>query len=286
MQARSALFDLYGDHLRTHGGRAPVAALVRMLAPLDIGSPAVRTAVSRMVRQGWLHPTRLASGPGYLITPRAARRLDEAAARIYRTNEASWDGTFDLIIADSAMVRSDRVRIANNLAYLGYGRIGDGTWIATHPSPEADAILTEAGMCFERFTGHHAGGAKDAAALVSRAWDLDRIGREYREFMSELHPIVDRIDEHGDAKTAFTARFQLVHSWRTFLFRDPGLPPSLLPPRWPGTKAAEFFDTHANRLRPAADRFVDHCLNLHATDRVTSDGFGRAARETTPRDLS
>ena len=85
MQARSALFDLYGDHLRTHGGRAPVAALVRLLAPLEIGAPAVRTAVSRMVRQGWLHPLRLASGPGYLITPKAAKRLDEAAARIYRT---------------------------------------------------------------------------------------------------------------------------------------------------------------------------------------------------------
>ena len=87
MQARSALFDLYGDHLRAHGGRAPVAALVRMLAPLEIGAPAVRTAVSRMVRQGWLSPTRLVTGPGYAITPRAARRLEDAGSRIYRTND-------------------------------------------------------------------------------------------------------------------------------------------------------------------------------------------------------
>ena len=85
MQARSALFDLYGDYLRPRGGRAPVAALVKLLAPLGIAPPAVRTAVSRMVRQGWLHPMRLVSGPGYLLTPKAARRLDEAAARIYRT---------------------------------------------------------------------------------------------------------------------------------------------------------------------------------------------------------
>jgi phenylacetic acid degradation operon negative regulatory protein len=267
-----------------------------MLAPLDIGSPAVRTAVSRMVRQGWLHPTRLAAGPGYLITARAASRLDDAAARIYRTSASKWDGTFDLIMADSSMVRSDRVKIANNLAYLGYGRIGDGTWIATRPSPEADAVLTDAGMCFERFTAHHVGGARDAAALVRRAWDLDRIGREYREFINELHPVVDRVDENGDVRAAFTARFRLVHSWRTFLFRDPGLPPDLLPARWPGTKAAEFFDTHADRLRPAADRFVEHCLNLH-TARETYPQHSReraparevpsaqfTARDTTPRD--
>ena len=62
-----------------------MAALVRLLAPLGVAAPAVRTAVSRMVRQGWLEPVRLADGPGYALTPRAVRRLDDSAARIYRT---------------------------------------------------------------------------------------------------------------------------------------------------------------------------------------------------------
>src|SRR5256714_5559610 len=116
MQARSALFDLYGDYLRPRGGRAPVASLVRLLAPLGLAAPAVRTAVSRRVRQGWLHPMRLTSGPGYLLTPKAARRLDEAASRIYRTNRAPWDGTFDLIVLDMPVPRPDRLRLAQNLA--------------------------------------------------------------------------------------------------------------------------------------------------------------------------
>src|SRR5215470_7646681 len=100
MQARSALFDLYGDYLRSRGGRAPVAALVRLLAPIGIAAPAVRTAVSRMVRQGWLHPVRMPTGPGYGLTGKATRRLDEAAARIYRTDRREWDGHFDLILLD------------------------------------------------------------------------------------------------------------------------------------------------------------------------------------------
>src|SRR2546430_11360425 len=120
MQARSALFDLYGDYLRPRGGRAPVAALVRLLAPLGIAAPAVRTAVSRMVRQGWLHPLRLSSGPGYLLTPKAARRLDDAAARIYRTGRVPWDGTFDLVVIDAPSARPDRARLAANMAFHGY----------------------------------------------------------------------------------------------------------------------------------------------------------------------
>jgi phenylacetic acid degradation operon negative regulatory protein len=49
--------------------------------------------------------------------------------------------------------------------------------------------------------------------------------------------------------------------WRQFLFSDPALPTSLLPADWPGTVAAAFFDSHADRLLPAASRFVDQTLS-------------------------
>src|SRR3954470_15495012 len=110
MQARSALFDLYGDYLRPRGGRAPVAALVRLLAPLGIAAPAVRTAVSRMVRQGWLEPVRLPSGRGYALTGRAQHRLDDAASRIYRTRDLGWRGAWDLLVLEPVPDRSARER--------------------------------------------------------------------------------------------------------------------------------------------------------------------------------
>src|SRR2546423_2348900 len=163
MQARSALFDLYGDYLRPRGGRAPVASLVRLLAPLGIAAPAVRTAVSRMVRQGWLHPLRLSTGPGYLLTPKADRRLDEAAARIYPTNRAAWDRTFDLIVLDAPGARPDRVRLAQSLAFLGYGSIDDRTWVATRPAEEVAALLGEAGVREARVSPGHAPGGGGAA---------------------------------------------------------------------------------------------------------------------------
>ncbi len=214
------------------------------------------------------------------ITPRAARRLEDARSRIYRTNVPVWDGSFDLIIADSSLARNDRLRLANSLAYLGYGRIGDGTWIATRPSPEADAVIAESGLILDRFTAHRSGGVKDASALVRRAWDLERIGREYRDFVTDLRHVVASVDA-ADPRAAFTARFRLVHSWRTFLFRDPALPETLLPANWPGTKAAEFFDAHAARLRPSADRFVDDCLNISAAPAPEPDRPTQRPRPTT-----
>ncbi len=186
MQARSALFDLYGDYLRARGSRAPVAALVRLLAPLGIAAPAVRTAVSRMVRQGWLHPLRLASGPGYLLTPKAARRLDDAASRVYRTGRGGWDGRFDMVLLhDPPLARRESAR----LSYLGYGPLSDQVWVAARASDELEAMLAEAGAGYERFSASHTSGSD----LVGRAWDLGRIGRSYEDFMTSLQPVVKAV---------------------------------------------------------------------------------------------
>ena len=260
MDARSALFDLFGDHLRgredAHRGRAPVAALVRLMAPLGIAAPAVRTAVSRMVRQGWLTAVRLPAGPGYAVTARAVRRLDEAAERIYRTSHATWDGTWHLLAVTPPASRTDRERLSAQLAFLGYGSLGPTAWVSPRPSPELDAALAESGARAERFTAVHDG---DSQALIARAWDLDGLGRAYGRFLVEAGESLAAHDTSTDVG-AFAARSELVHTWRKFLFVDPGLPAALLPADWPGAKAAAWFDDAATSLLPAARRHVDACL--------------------------
>jgi phenylacetic acid degradation operon negative regulatory protein len=260
MQARSALFDLFGDHLRSRGGRAPVAALVRLLDPLEIAAPAVRTAISRMARQGWLLPVRVDGGPGYQLSVRAVHRLEEAASRIYRTGRPSWDGRFDLVVMSLPERRTDRTRIAGTLSLLGYGRIDPSTWVSVRACDEVDTLLKEAAIPFERFTATHAAGTSGAAALVRRAWDLDALATAYHSFVARQEPALAGVTRHSSDQVAYAARFRLVHEWRSFLFRDPHLPPALLPAPWPGTAAADFFDRHEGRLRPAADRFVESCL--------------------------
>lgn len=261
MQARSALFDLYGDYLRPRGGRAPVSALVRLLEPLGIAAPAVRTAVSRMVRQGWLHPLRLPSGPGYLLTPKAIRRLDETADRIYRVRQNNWDERFDLVVLDPPVQRAERARLAAELTFLGYGQLDAGTWLAARPADGLEARLADAGLRYDRFAAAHTSGRAGAAALVRRAWDLDRLGAAYDAFVAEQRSAVAAIGPDSTDEQAYAARFALVHAWRTFLFHDPQLPPELLPDAWRGTAAAAFFDENAARLRPAADRHVERCLH-------------------------
>lgn len=262
MQARSALFDVYGDHLRSREGRAPVAGLIRLLAPLDIAAPAVRTAISRMVREGWLQPCRLASGPGYELTARGQQRLDDAAARVYRSRTEAWDGQWHLLVIEPLAGRSTRQRLRAALGYLGYAPLGGlgsggGTWIAPRPSAEVTSLLASEGACAEQFVALSNG---DAAGLMRRAWDVDGLAASYQRWLSEARALVADVPASASDEEAYAARSRLVHEWRKFLFQDPGLPRELLPASWPGDTAAAYFDAEATRLAPAANRYVDACL--------------------------
>ena len=260
MRARSALFDVYGDHLRRRGDQAPVSALIRLLEPVGIAEPAVRTAISRMTAQGWLEPIRVDDAPGYRATPRAIERLSEAAVRIYRSEPEAWDGRWRLVFLDTPRPRAVRERLRQELTYLGYAEHAPGVWLCPFDRPEVDHVVTRAG-----------GSARHAIAVELApdpvvAWDLSGLAASYAAWPSVAERLL-RGDPGTDGtcggdEAAFAARFRLVHEWRKFLFDDPGLPARLLPADWPGIPAAELFTREAQRLQPASDRFVSRCLGL------------------------
>ena len=176
MHARSALFDLYGDHLRSRGSQAPVAAIVRLLAPVGIAAPAVRTAISRMVMQGWLEPVTLESGRGYRATARANRRLDEAGDRIYGRHHPRVGRR---LAPRRSSIRpppgAPAARLRADLAFLGYAELADNVWVSPFERGELDSVLERAGAtartarAARRRPGAHGGlGPRRAAGGVRR----------------------------------------------------------------------------------------------------------------------
>lgn len=257
MHARSALFDVYGDHLRTRGNRAPVAALVRMLEPVGIAGPAVRTAISRMVMQGWLEPVTLPTGRGYAATPQAVRRLDEAGDRIYRTRDRSWDGRWQLLVLEPVRDRSTRNRVRAALGWMGYAELAPGVWVSPWERPDVDGLLAGERVGASRATVMDF----DPPSAPAHCWDLAALGEEYATWLAHALESDGERDPADPDRSDFAERFHLVHQWRMFLFRDPDLPDALLPAGWPGHAAAAHFTSEAARLKPGADRFVDRCLS-------------------------
>ena len=185
MQARSALFDLYGDHLRPRGGRAPVAALVRLLAPARTSPPPPSAPPS----PGWSGRAGCArsgspAGPGYQLT---VRRPCTASTRRPPGSTAparpSWDGRFDLVVLDAATrpTRTGSGSDRRTSAYLGYGTTRRGA-PGSRPAPptRSTRCSTEAGVRFERFTAAHAAGTPARPRWSAGPGTWTAIGRRVR----------------------------------------------------------------------------------------------------------
>ncbi|GAB96014.1 phenylacetic acid degradation operon negative regulatory protein [Kineosphaera limosa] len=261
MRARSALFDLYGDHVARRGGWAPVGGLVRALEALDIAGPATRTAVSRMVREGWLTPSVHEGARGYAQTARATRQLADARRRIYDEAEPAWSGAWDVVVLEPPEGRAARERVAGGLRYLGYAPLAGSTWVGARRHPDLAARLEREDVDWRGFASRFDG---DDHALATDLWDLPALARGYLQFDDELttdhEPSAEAwIAKEGPA-AAFARRARLVHRWRLFLFDDPGLPAQVLPQDWPRPAVAARFRDLATRLAPAADTYVDACL--------------------------
>jgi phenylacetic acid degradation operon negative regulatory protein len=210
-----------------------------------------------MARQGWLAPVQLPAGAGYRLTPRAVDRLRQAADRIYRRDAPPWDGQWHVVVVARVADRAGRERLRSALGYLGYACVDGSTWISPRPSVELDALLAAEHARAERFRASYQG---DARSLAARAWDIDGLASGYRHWIDRARELVRPAGHDQSDEEIFAIRSELVHEWRKFLFVDPGLPAELLPAHWPGKDAAELFRVEANRLLPAAGRFVACCL--------------------------
>lgn len=257
MHARSAVVDLYGDHLRRRGWWAPVAGVVALAASCQVQPAAARTAVSRLVREEWLVAQPRHGARGYAATTLAQDRLTRAHERIYARRPRAWAGGWHLVVVGGDGDRRRRDRVAASLAYLGYGRLGPGTWASPWRSPELADTLAGHGAAWTGWSSTPED--TDPAELAARLWDLEALGAAYQRFGRSLP---DRASLAGLApEVAYPLRTGIVHEWRKFLFRDPGLPVEALPPDWPGQRVREAFLDVADTLRPAAERFVTTTLS-------------------------
>jgi phenylacetic acid degradation operon negative regulatory protein len=258
LNPRSLLFTLYGDYVRPLGQLdVRVGALVRLADELGVSANALRSALSRMTREGWLAARREGGAPRYRLSPRGEELIEEGTRRIYGHHRAAWDGRW-LLVSYSLPEprRGQRDRLRQGLSFLGLGSLGNGLFVTPHDlRPQVRDLIRRCGVEAD-VTLHHGTleWPADPAQVVARAWDLGRLSARYAEFLDRTRRELDGAAELDD-RAAFARRFLLTHEFRRFPFSDPDLPDALLPAEWVGTAAREAFLDYNLRLRDRAERF-------------------------------
>lgn len=269
MRSKSVLLDVYGAFVRDLGGWVAVADLVRLLAAVGVEEQAVRLAVSRFSRNGLLARRKVEGRVGYELTDTAQQLLAEGDQRIYSILEPARveDGWVLASFSVPEQIREQRHQLRSRLAWLGFGSLGGGLWIA--PSRVLDQtrqLVSQLGLeaHVDLFRAHHEGFG-DASELIDRCWDVDRMRTAYRSFLEEFTPVLDGYraeDPTRDTDQAFADFVAGLHEWRKLPYVDPGLPTELLPDDWEGTEAATLFQALRDVLEPVARRHVESELTL------------------------
>ena len=227
----SLVITVFGDSVQHRGGRISTARLGRLLGRVGVEQGALRTALSRLARDGWVTSERVGRSSVYRLSRSGLARFTEATGRIYAPPR-------------SCPVESWQIALGPDQVGLPLG----GDWVlrpadAGRPpdTPEPALAVTGAlsALSEDMRAALMANGQR--AALVALWRDLDAI--------AGLSP---------NPLDAAAARTLLIHRWRRIVLRYHELPDELLPealcrPAPPRARMA-----HAYRLlMPAAERWFD-----------------------------
>jgi phenylacetic acid degradation operon negative regulatory protein len=274
LRSQDLVFTLYGDYLLSREAPVRVGSLITLLGRLGMSPMAVRTALSRMTRKGWLAVERRGMRSYYGLTRRGRRLLEEGRQRIYHPpRDEPWDGSWYLVsysIPERRRHLRDSLRV--KLLWLGCGAVTNGLWISPHDvraEVEEIARALRIERHLEIFRAEHLG-FSSVARLVSQCWDLPQINRRYDAFIRRWTANHERCRECGiphargqalppcaTPADCFVRRFLLVHEYRGFPLEDPYLPRQLLPDDWKGDEAARLFAEYHALLTEPAERYVE-----------------------------
>jgi phenylacetic acid degradation operon negative regulatory protein len=249
-QPRALIVSIYGLYARESAGWLSVSAVIRLMAELGVDEPAVRSAISRLKLRGLLEARREAGVAGYGLSSRGAEILAQGDRRIFHRPESSSAGGWLLaVFSVPEHERARRHALRSRLAWLGFGTVSAGVWIA----PRQLADETRDALAMDGLTGYVSLFAADYLAFgdvkekVGQWWDLARLEQLYQGFISSAGPVLEYWQDRGqpgpaaDPGRAFADYIRALTAWRRLPFLDPGLPPDLLPRDWDGSRAAELF---------------------------------------------
>lgn len=219
----SIVITIFGDAVAPRGGVVALADILTITGRMGIEGGAVRTAMSRLAKEGWVERRREGRTSHYALTPQGEETFLAATRRIYAPDFAADVKTAYLVVAEDD---------APGLPL----RPGVGLLLDQAAPPDmlaAPIQLSDAPNWLRRavLPGHL---ADDYQALAN---DIKRA----RELAHEVPPL-----------DALALRILAIHFWRRLILRHVAPPAQLTPANWPGmTCHKALAGLYADILAPA-----------------------------------
>jgi phenylacetic acid degradation operon negative regulatory protein len=237
----SLVITVFGDSVQLRGGRIANLRLQKLLGRIGIEPGTIRTALSRLGRDGWVTSEREGRNSYYRLTAEGLAQFADATSRIYAPPRAQPVTKWVLAVG------ADQPGI----------HVAPGVTLrpADQPGPAPDcAVVGE-------------------LSNLSAALRSDLLSKPHVAALNALFRDLDALS--GASLTpleAAAARTLLIHRWRRIVLRHPEPPIELLPPAFHGrdprsevartyaaltVSAEEWFDTPLQDVSPMPPAALD-----------------------------
>jgi phenylacetic acid degradation operon negative regulatory protein len=240
ISSTTLVFTFFCDVATQHGGEIWLGSVIHALAPLGFNERLTRTAVFRLVQEGWLESRKQGRRSYYRLTPTGQHYYQRAASRIYANNKTEWDGMWTLLF--TAMIPEDkRDALHRGLSWLGYGRMAAGVYaLPSNDRPPLYELLADLELedCIVHMQAQ-AENAENLKNLVMARWKLRNLRQRYKAFTSQYRIARKTLQNKKQASghSMVLLRILLIHEYRRILLNDPELPAAMLPADWEGHAA-------------------------------------------------
>ena len=250
----SLIITFFGDVVALRGGRVALGTLQDAMGLLQIEPGAVRTALSRLAREGWVERERQGRLSFYRLTGEGRASFDEPTKRIYATAPENWDGRWTVAIdaGDNSVTLGKR----------GFVPLGGKAWIRVGAAGDVAA----GDVLFVTGTG------SDMPSDLLALWNVDEQAAYYKTLVDNWCSF-DCLQQLTPG-AAMAARTLLIHDWRRIVLRDPGLPDALLPDDWIGHTARKLVARTYGNLLPGSEKWLDdNSLPAHSEPDAINQRF-------------
>lgn len=243
----SIIVSLFGDLAQKPGDRLSGGALTRIIMPMGIKPEAIRVALHRLRKDGWIDSARTGRASVHFLTEFGRAQSAEVTPRIY-TRHPEIPADWHILIAeegagqsslDDLLLTADYFSIGRNIA-LGSGGVPQicDDLLGFDVTARAVPGWVKAKVCPPDLT----------AACQSLLEALDKAGG--------LLPA----DRPVPPLQAATLRMLIVHRWRRVVLRHPDLPAGFFPDGWPGPACRDAVFQLLDQLpRPALREIEAEC---------------------------
>jgi len=243
----SVIISVFGDLALERNDVITGTLLTRLTTLMGLKPEAVRVALFRLRKDGWITSHKTGRSSAYRLTDMGFRETQAARTRIYAPSlpePESWQ-----LLVSRPMVQAARAQDEKTLQEQGFHIIGPGIYLGAGNLAAGDGFLAVDGQITRLPDWLRAAVPPDG---------LEQGFAELCARLGDLSALLDGDIPALDATERATLRVLIVHHWRRLLLRQPNLPDRFFPDGWPGVACRGRVMALLARLeRPALDELQE-----------------------------